>query len=206
MKRRIEKRLDAYNDGALSEREKRRVEASLAAEPELQAHVAQRRALGQIVRDAWTEGPPAPPAASLIGVLRPAMARIDAERAAASPRERFKERLGELFRPGPVAALVGAAAIVLMLILSGSQNLGSLIEADPSGARDIARRFAPDPLPPNLLVQPATGVEAEVAPGTIYDLFQGEEPLLVLDSEDATIIWILPDDSLSRQRGTAGWA
>ena len=39
-----------------------------------------------------------------------------------------------------------------------------------------------------------------------YDLAQGETPLMLFESEEATVIWVLPSDGLSGGIDAGGWA
>ncbi len=77
-------------------------------------------ALGRVIRDSWTAGPPAPDPEALIARLRPALARMDEEIGERSPAARLRERLRALtppIRPVAFTASLAAAALALMLVL-----------------------------------------------------------------------------------------
>ena len=208
MNRRTEKKLNALHDGALSERERQRMHARVHAEPELRRYLDETRALGSIVREAWSEGPRAPAPEYVISALRPAMARIDAERAAASPWARTREILSDWLRPAPIAAaLIGTTALVLIAVLPTPRNpvLRDSLTTNFSGARSMAT------VEPNPLIEPVSQSGSALhAPGAIYDIASEGTPLMFFESEDATVIWVIPDDSLSRHTKPGfsrdGWA
>ena len=78
----LEKRVSAYLDGALAEARRDRLERELEQDPELRKQLDRSRALAQLVREAWTEGPPAPAPDVLLAALRPQLAAISRERRA----------------------------------------------------------------------------------------------------------------------------
>ena len=94
MRRRAERRIEAYHDGGLSRSGRERVERLLRRDLAGGRHLQKTAALGEMIREAWTEGPSAPMPEHLIGALRPAMARVDAERAAATLSRVFGTKYG----------------------------------------------------------------------------------------------------------------
>lgn len=173
MRRFWEWRLEAYRDGALSGRQRRRVERRAESDPASARHLRATEALGAAVRAAWTEGAPAPSNEYLIAALRPRMAQIDAE-LGKRPARRWLGALGLGLRPLPAVAFAGAALVALYLALP------RLVE------------------PPGSALSPPSTAVAEtpdLAPGQgIYDLAQGDSPLMILEAEDgSTVIWILED-------------
>jgi hypothetical protein len=136
---RTERDLTALAGGELSGRRRKRLEAEVAASPELQAALAdQRRAIGA-VRALEVRAPAA---------LR---ARVEAERAAAAaPRRRV--RFG--------AALAGAAAVVVLalaLTLPGGAGGPSVVEAAELSTREPTDP-APRPAGPKVLAASNEGL------------------------------------------------
>ena len=197
MRRRAERRIEAYHDGGLSRSGRERVERLLRRDLAGGRHLQKTAALGEMIREAWTEGPSAPTPEHLIGALRPAMARVDAERAAATLAERILEQLVSWARPAATAAVAGAAVVALFLLLpSTPQRAGS-----STGAGLATTSLTPSPgLETVAFTQqmPAVfkdGVALNVGvPQAIYDLAQGETPLMLFEADDgATVIWLLAE-------------
>ena len=203
MRRRIDRRIEAYHDGALSRSGRERVERLLRRDLAGGRHLQKTAALGGMIREAWTEGPPAPTPEHLIAALRPAMTRLDAERAAASLSERILEQLVSWARPAATAAVAGAAAVALFLLLPSStpQRPGLSTGAGLATSRTPAPASrTPSPVETVALIQqmPAlfeNGVALNVGvPQAIYDLAQGETPLMLFEADDgATVIWLLAE-------------
>ena len=184
MNRRSSRWLDAYRDGELSPRQRTRVERRVASDPEAALHVERTSALGSAVRDAWREGPPAPTPEFLISVLRPEMNRVDADLAGSGRLDAWLDPLRRLMRPVPVGALAAACAVLLLLALPGDVGQGV------------------HPVSPMIAESEAPG---EATP--IYDLAQGEQPLMILKGEDgSTVIWILEDGESLSGLVADGWA
>ena len=168
MKNRRERQLGAYRDGELSARMRQRIEQQLNSDPESEQEVQRLEMLSKAVREAWTEGPPAPSPALLINALRPAMRRVDEELAARSLWRQLRERFADVLRPVPVTALAGTCAAALLLVLLGSPT----------------HEDAPAVSPPRM--------STLASPAAIYDLDQVGKPLLIYELEDGvTVIWLL---------------
>ena len=187
MRRHLEKWLDAFRDGALSETQMRRAERRLAADPESAGRVAETEQLGRAVRSAWSDGPRSPSPEYLIAALRPELTRIDAELGVRQRLAAFLERLVADARaalPSPAVA-AGACAALLLLF-----TVPTLMD------------------PPHAL--PHTQLSNFRVPETtpIYDLAQGERPLMIFEGPDgSTVIWILdPLEQLSFSWLADGWA
>ena len=187
MKRRTEKLLDAYRDGALAPRKRERVEQWLRGEAGARERVEQIDGIGRAVRAAWTDAPPAPAPEYLIAALRPELTRIDAELASDTLLRRVSGWLTELRRPLPAAALVGACALALFALLPA--------DAVQPNIPGLAQKF-----------QIKAGGSVTASP--FYDLAQGDKPLLIFEGKDgSTVIWVLDDpDQLSRGSDSDGWA
>ena len=55
--------------------------------------------------------------------------------------------------------------------------------------------------------QPVAHPAAFDSPTTIYDLAQGDSPLMIFESDDgATVLWMLEEESVSSLAAAAGWA
>ena len=198
MRRRVERKIEAYRDGALSRSEGERVERMLRRDLSGERHLRQTEALGCMVREAWTEGPPGPTPEYLIGALRPAMSRVDTERAAAPLSERMLEQLVSWARPAATAGVACAAAVALFLLLPSStpqrpdSSTGAGLAATPRTPAPGIETVALSQQMPAVF---ENGVALNVGvPQSIYDLAQGERPLMLFEADDgATVIWLLAD-------------
>lgn len=200
IRRTLEKQVGAYRDGELSESRADTVRRRLEGDPQARAELARYESIGRLTREAWRDGPPAPPFDLLIAVLRPGMARIDAElEAQQSARGRG------WFAPLPVFAMGAAAALLIAVMLRSGNSPDPLAGA---GASEIAAR-AESSGP--LAVQPVADVaESEPEELPVYDLAQGDSPLVVFEDNGTTFIWLLDEpkrgDDLSGLRvASGGW-
>jgi hypothetical protein len=188
MRRGLERRLDAYRDGALTTAERERLAQRLAADPASAERVRSTEQLGQAVRLSWTEGPPSPSPDYLIAALRPELRRVDAELGRAGRLIGFAERLVEELRALLPSPALGAAALAGLLMLF---TFPSLVE------------------PPHQAL-PASSLTNFSVPetATIYDLAQDEMSLMILQDEDgAAVIWILEQpEQLFEAPVVDGWA
>ncbi|MCP4003575.1 MAG: hypothetical protein GY725_05215 [bacterium] len=205
MKRRDQRQLDEYRDGVLSGRERERINA----DPELREQLNLDMGLGALVKETWTEGPPAPKPENLISVLRPAMAQIDAEIAAASPWARMREWWSEALTPAPVAALVGVAALLMLAVLpDGAGDVSpELLRTNVAAVQNVQQamdQYANTEV--RTIASVVEGLTASADDGpSVYDLGQGKDPLMLFESDDATVIWVLPDGSISQGTNGGGW-
>ncbi len=197
MKRYHEKKIEAYLDGATSVRERQRLERRVREDDAARRHLEMTQVLGRGIQKAWSEGPLAPSPEYLIAALRPEMDRIDAERAGSPRWEGTAQRLAALLRPVPIAAIAGAAALVLIVVTSlglpqGDEglDLGKTARVqEPASSQPVALPAVFD------------------SPTTIYDLAQGDWPLMIFEADDgATVLWMLEEEGLSRLAAAAGWA
>ncbi len=197
MKRHHEKKIEAYLDGATSFREGQRLERQIREDDAARRHLEMTQALGRGIKQAWSEGPPGPSPEYLIAALRPEMDRSDAERSRRPRWEGTTERLAALLRPVPIAAIAGAAALVLIVVTS----LGV-----PQGDQGLdLGKTARIQEPPS--AQPVAHSAAFDSPTTIYDLAQGDSPLMIFEADDgATVVWLLEEEGLSSLATPAGWA
>ena len=192
MRSRRERRIEAYRDGALEGHARQRIEARLERDVEARAYLRDSEALGRVVREAWTDTPTPPTPEALIAALRPEMARVDTDLAREERTARSRPLLDAarafvrtVLRPAPLGMLAAAAAMALVFVW-------------PS---------APLPQAPTTPVQLATtGADTRAAsetdlgsPSAIYDLAQGDTPLMIFEGTDgSTVIWMLdPDERLS---------
>lgn len=164
------RRIDAYGDGELSPRARAALERRIDADPQARSALARNRALGEVVREVWNEGPAAPRADLVIQALRPEMARIDAELEDRPGLRSWWARTRELLGPVPLAA-AGAAALLALAVF------GPGLQLDPDAAAVAAAG----------LVSPEM-----TSPSAIYDLSQDGAPLMIFEAPDgSTVIWIL---------------
>lgn len=171
--RKREQQLDAYRDGALAPRARAAVERRLESDPEARAQLRRSEALGEAVREVWSEGPAAPRVDLVIQALRPEMARLDAEHAQHAERPTLAEWFSGIRRAlGPVPLAVAGAAAVLALALASP----GLLEGPGGSAVATAGIAGPD----------------MASPSAIYDLSQQGAPLMIFEAPNgSTVIWIL---------------
>lgn len=203
IRRRLEKQVGAYRDGALSETQADAVRRRLESDPEARAEWARQESIGRLAREAWRDGPPAPAPEMLIAALRPAMARIDAELEAARP----SRRLG-WFVPFPVLAMGGAAAILAAVMLRPEAAPESAGQPMPAAVARSTSASAPA-VDVQTIAAPAPQAESDGLP--VYDLAQGDSPLVVFEEDGTTFIWLLEqpkrgDDLSFAPIAHGGWA
>lgn len=208
----LEKRVSAYLDGALAEARRDRLERELEQDPGLQKQVDRSRALAHLVREAWTEGPPAPSPDALIAALRPQLAAISRERRARpawlQALEQARIRLSGWFGPMPLATSAALAFLLALAFLprpSGGPipGLSAVLPARGEAALQSesvpastsrsphSGRSTPTFAPANLLRDPAAGV---------YDVSPRETPAMIFQNPDgSTLLWLLENDDLSRR-------
>ncbi len=197
MREKFERSIEAYRDGALSRPKRERLERRLRQDREGERHLRRTRALGSIVRETWNDGPAAPSPEYVMAALRPAMAAIDAERRAAPGWARALGRVASWVNPIPAALVTAAAAIALFILLPTTTPQAP--DSAPAGALSASS----EPAAPGIEAvafsrMPAVfenGVARNVGfPHSIYDLAQGERPLMLFEADDgATVIWLLAD-------------
>jgi hypothetical protein len=185
-----ERTLDAYRDGALSERRRERIARRLADDPDAERFLRGRTALGDLVRDAWNDGPPPPDPDRLLAALRPAMRRIDAERAKERRPWRVIQRVAQEWavvcrRALAPAGLAAAAMAALVLVQPGTLNRPRQVQ------HVVAMPMGPQ------------AIEELRWPSSVYDLAQEDVPLMVYEKGGATVFFFggapppgLPDEAL----------
>jgi anti-sigma factor RsiW len=219
----FDKRLSAYQDGALTDPKRERLERELEREPALRKQLERSRALGNLVREAWTEGPAAPPPDVLLAALRPRLAAIARERREQPAWRRALEdvriRLAGWFGPVPLATSA-AAAFVLALALLPRSNMSdsSFTAALPLTRAESPMRAPFEPaaklrtrtpstqfMVPSMPFAPAN-LSQDSAAG-VYDLSPRERPAMIFQNEDgSTMLWLLDEDDLSGLFGRMdGW-
>jgi hypothetical protein len=204
----LDKRTSAYLDGALAEPRRDRFERELERDPALQEQLERSRALAQLVREAWTEGPAAPPPELLIAALRPQLAAISRERRARPAWQQaldgWRIRLSSWLGPMPLATSGVLAFLLALAFLPRPDgpipNLSALL---PSGRVEFGSApLSSAPLPSTRFVAPRAqfspaNLSQDTAAG-VYDLSPGESPAMIFQSDDgSTILWLLEDDDLS---------
>lgn len=169
--RRRELRIDAYRDGALSPRARAAFQRRLDADPEARIRLRRNEALGQVVREVWSDGPPAPRVDLMIQALRPQLAQIDAELAERPRLAYWLARARDVLGPVPLA-VAGAAAVLALALASPALFQG------PAGGSVVS----------------TAGIAAPglSSPSAIYDLSQEGGSLMIFEGPDgSTVIWIL---------------
>jgi hypothetical protein len=211
MRRGLERTLDAYRDGALTDAESEKVRRRLARDADARRMLEARDALGALAREAWRDGPPAPLAQDLIAGLRARLADVDAE-FDAGPRH--SDRAWSWLRPVPLAAAVAGVGALMLLMLwrapaerpvpgepgALTRSLAALPDAAPAPPPDLARVATKDP---TLQADSAFGL-----PSAVYSLAVGESPAMLLEAEDGSVvIWLIEEEEeLSSVHTADGWA
>ena len=202
------RRPDAYYDGVMSAKSRRRFERELERSPGLAAEVERREELGRLLREAWTDGPASPSPEYLIAAVRPELARVDRERGAEPVWLRAWQGLRHFVPPVPASALAGAALVLLVVLARPDPPAVPLpIDAAPiAGVSSPIRAFeAGGPL-----AEPAENPAfAFGMPTAVYDVAQGESPLMLFEAADGTVVfWLIDEDQevSSLRRGSLGRA
>lgn len=197
-----DKRLSAYADGALPDGQRERLERELERDDALREALRRTQSLGRLVRESWTEGPPAPPVEFLLASVRPHIAAIDRERRAQPAWQRALERLrielGRWLGPAPIAASAAAAFLLALVVLPNSTEPIPAMQGNGSTAS--APHNTHSPLPP----LPLPGARTPYAPAaaTVYDMAPGERPAMIFEEKDgSTVLWLLDDDGTSWLQG-----
>ena len=112
---RLERQLGAYRDGELSPEQREGLAERLERDAGTGRLLARGEALGRVVREAWTDGPPAPDTEHLLASLRPGFARVDAE--IESGHGAWTTAIRRAFAVSPTPALAGAATLVVAALL-----------------------------------------------------------------------------------------
>jgi anti-sigma factor RsiW len=210
----LDKRLSAYQDGALTETKRERIERDLERDPALQKQLERSRALGSLVREAWTEGPAAPPPELLLSALRPHLAAIARERREQPAWRRALEetriRLANWLGPVPLATSAAAAFVLALALLPRTNPNDATFSATLPLARPAqSAQRAHEPVPPLRTRTPSTqfmvprmpfapaNLSQDSAAG-VYDLSPREQPAMIFQNEDgSTMLWLLDEDDLS---------
>jgi anti-sigma factor RsiW len=181
-RRRLEKQVGAYRDGALPARQAEMLRQRLESDPEARLELARHEALGRLTREAWREGPPSPSAEMLIASLRGGMRRIDAE----LEQGRSVRRWSWLAAPASLIA-VGAAAALVVLAIARPDALQ--VPAPGAAPALAARSDSPSSAPmATQTVSAQTEPESEIP---VYDLAQGKSPLMLFENQGTTFIWLI---------------
>jgi len=199
-RRRLEKRVGAYRDGALPGRAAEALRRQLESDPDARLELARHEALGRLTREAWSEGPVSPSPEMLIAALRPAMTRIDRELERTQPA-RWRGWLA----PVPIAAL-GTVAAALAVALLRPASLPPAPTRPPAAQIVALAPGAPSPT----AAEPLAASSEPADQLSVYDLAPGDSPLLVFEDGGTTFIWLIEperaeDDLSSLPIMRGGW-
>ena len=205
----FDKRLSAYLDGALVDAKRERLERDLERDPALQKQLERSRALGSLVREAWTEGPAAPPPDVLLSALRPQLAAIARERRERPAWQRAFEqtrvRLASWFGPMPLATSAAAAFLLALAMLprptGPNANFSALLPTGPGPSDATSPLRTRSSSTQFILPRPpfAPASLSQSAEAGVYDLSPGERPAMIFQNDDgSTMLWLLEDDDLSQ--------
>ena len=194
-RRRLEKQVGAYRDGALSEREAGELRRRLETDPDVRLELAQYETLGRLTREAWREGPRSPSPELLIAALRPGMARIDAEL-----KDSRVTRWRGWLTPAPLVALGTAAALLALAVVQPETVRSSAERAVPSLSAQVPS------MPP--AADPISARTDSARDIPVYDLAQGDSPLMLFEDEGTTFIWLIEPEKLGDDLSAlpGGWA
>jgi hypothetical protein len=207
-KKTFDKRVSAYADGALAGSRRARLERELEQDPALRGDLQRTHSLGRLVRDAWTEGPAAPPVDYLLASLRSELAAIDRERRARPAwqqrLERARAALGQWFGPVPIAASAATAFLLALAFLPratepvgglGAQLPGLTAPHRPASSAGFSAEGVSRLPQPSSPFAPAGFSDGAAS---IYDMSPGERPAMLFQGKDgSTVLWLLDDDGLS---------
>lgn len=201
----LEKRVSAYVDGALRGAKREQFERDLDGDSRLARQIERSRALGQLVREAWTEGPAAPSPDFLLATIRPALAEIDRERNARPSWRRSLDsalaRLSAALRPSPVLAAAAAVAFVVALAVMPRLEVGPSVQTNFAASETAQASQSQAPAP---LLSPAEPADFTAdGPGSIYDVWPGRPAVLFHSGDGSMMLWLIDDGDLSYRLGSA---
>jgi anti-sigma factor RsiW len=215
----LEKRVSAYIDGALRGSKRELLERELDADPTLAKQVDRSRALGRLVREAWNEGPAAPPTEFLLAAIRPALAEIDRERNARPAWQRGLDslvaRFGAALRPSPALATAAAFAFVAALTLLPRFDMtngmldGSIFNLRANRAAETAQ-VSSTQSSGLLQSSPLFPQSAPVNFGSegfssVYDVSPHRPAVLFHGKDGSLTLWLIEDGDMSFRFGSGGW-
>jgi anti-sigma factor RsiW len=207
-KTKFDKRVSAYADGALEGTRRTRLERELDRDPALRETLERTQSLGRLVRDAWTDGPPAPPTDFLIASLRSQLTAIDRERRARpawqQALEHARVKLGHWFGPVPIATSAAAAFLLALVLLPQTtgqvEGLGAALTPATAVPRSPVPPYSAPPMS-RLPRRDGSFSHADFSTdgrGAIYDFSPTERPAMIFREKDgSTMLWLLDDDGLS---------
>ena len=198
----FDKRISAYADGALRGPKRAELEQELERDPKLAAQLDRSRALGRLVREAWSEGPAAPSPDFLLASIRPALAQIDRERRAQPSWQRTLEialaRIGAALRPSPALATAAVAAFVLALAILPQPELQGLegsLSAHSESASLTRELVHMPPAPDAFSLSVPADFSAEL--DNVYDVSPGRPAVLFQSGDGSTTLWLIEDGDQS---------
>jgi anti-sigma-K factor RskA len=203
----FDKRISAYADGALRGPKRAELEHELERDPKLAVQLDRSRALGRLVREAWSEGPPAPSPDFLLASIRPALAQIDRERRAQPSWQRTLEiafaRIGAALRPSPALATAAVAAFVLALAILPQPELKGLegsLSAHSESASLTRELVHMPPAPDAFSLSVPADFSAEL--DNVYDVSPGRPAVLFQSGDGSTTLWLIEDGDQSFHFGS----
>jgi anti-sigma factor RsiW len=207
----MDKRVSAYVDGALAGARRARLERDLERDPALREALQRTQTLGRLVRDSWSEGPPAPPTDYLIASLRTELHAIDRERRARPAWQQALERarvtVGHWLGPMPIATSALAAFLLAIAFLPRTSDPFGDVSAQllsPPAPSATVHTFRPAEMSrPPARTSVFAPADYSTDSGAIYDVSPGERPAMIFQGKDgSTVLWLLDDDGLSRFLGS----
>ena len=209
----FDRRVSAYADGALRGPKRAQLEEELERDPLLAAQLDRSRALGRLVREAWSEGPAAPSPDFILASIRPALAQIDRERRAQPSWQRTLElalaRIAAALRPSPALATAAVAAFVLALAilphdpLPGGLGANVFEASQHAQSASLTRELVHMPPAPDAF---SLSVPADYSADldNVYDLSPGRPAVLFQSGDGSTTLWLIEDGDMSFRFGSGG--
>ena len=203
----LDKRVSAYVDGALRGAKREQLEREMDTDARLAGQVQRSRALGKLVRAAWTEGPAAPSPDFLLAAIRPALAEIDRERSARPAWQRRVDsafaRLGAALRPSPVFATAAAFAFVLALTVLPRLDIGTAVQTNFAGpaaqtpveGSSVSGQRTAMPAEP-IVPSSQAGFTAD-GPDGVYYVWPDRPAVLLHTPDGSNTLWLIDDGDLS---------
>ena len=211
----LDKRVTAYVDGAVRGAKREQFERELEGDSRLAQQVDRSRALGRLVREAWSEGPAAPAPEFLLAAIRPALAEIDRERNLRPAWQRVLDSVFARFTvnlwPSPAFATATAVAFVAALALMPRFELtngmldGSLFKLGATAPQALPFSAAVGGATSSTpLFSPAQAGWSAEAPPTL-DVAPSRPAMLFHSTDGSSTLWLMDPADLSFLESLGGY-
>lgn len=181
--------LQRYFDGELTGAQAQELASLVDASPELSAEIRQLQRMGSLVRDTLRHEAQSIPSARFEQVWDEIEHAIDIRADEREPQPSLWARLWESLRPAriPLIATLGAAALALILVRSGSEDPEPVASVEPPVPNPVAVPESPRaPVLPPTTAEPAVGAE-------IHDLQFGGKTGRIARTGTVTVLYVEED-------------